>query len=135
MAVNAIARWDGSAWSALGSGMYAGYLGVLQVSALTTFANPSPALYAGGRFDAAGGVNASDIARWDGASWSSLGLGMNGPPNANHYVSALVVFDDGSGQSLVAGGLFNSAGGTPSPPAIRQMFSRLTFRSPRSMLP
>src|SRR5262249_40692548 len=34
-----------------------------------------------------------------------------------------------------ASNLSNSAGATPSPLAMRQMFSRLTLRSPRSMLP
>jgi hypothetical protein len=37
--------------------------------------------------------------------------------------------------SGTASNLSNSAGATPSPLAMRQMLSRLTFRSPRSMLP
>lgn len=34
-------------------------------------------LYAGGDFAAAGGVSASRVAKWDGASWSALGSVMN----------------------------------------------------------
>src|SRR5690606_21286078 len=47
------------------------------------------------------------IAKWNGASWSPLGVGMN------HMVRALTVFDDGSGggPALYAGGEFTSAGG------------------------
>lgn len=63
-----------------------------------------PALHAGGFFSAAGGVSASNIARWSGTAWSSLGTGVNGG------VLALAVFDSGTGPSLYAGGTFTSAG-------------------------
>jgi len=56
-----IARWDGSTWSTLGSGMNEA------VFALTVFDDGSgPALYAGGRFP--GAVDSSDsfLARWSG---------------------------------------------------------------------
>ena len=86
---NCIARWDGSAWSALGSGLNAG------VSALTTL--PNGDLVAGGRFTTAGGVGANRIARWDGSSWSALGLGTTA------QVRALTTLPNGD---LVAGGDF-----------------------------
>ena len=63
------------------------------------------ALYAGGDFNTAGGVDADKIARWDGEAWSALGGGMSGS------VSALTVFDDGAGPTLYAGGGFDTAGG------------------------
>ena len=63
-----------------------------------------PALHAGGDFTTAGGVAANRIARWDGGtSWSPLGSGTNAP------VAALLVFDDGTGPALIAGGPFSSA--------------------------
>ena len=34
-------------------------------------------LYAGGFFTTAGEVSANYIAKWDGAAWSPLGIGMN----------------------------------------------------------
>jgi hypothetical protein len=64
-----------------------------------------PALYAGGDFSNAGGVPASGIARWNGASWSTLGTGVDSS------VYSLTEFNDGSGSALVAGGPFASAGG------------------------
>ncbi len=67
-----------------------------------------PALYAGGQFASAGGVAASNIARWDGEQWSPLGSGVNGS------VSCLAVFDDGSGPALYVGGSFTMAGGVPA---------------------
>src|SRR5262245_42638031 len=69
-----------------------------------------PALYVGGSFTSAGRVVANRIAKWDGERWSALGSGMN-PGYANRTVSALAVFDDGSGPALFAGGQFTTAGG------------------------
>ncbi len=103
--VNHIAKWDGSSWSALGSGMDYN----AQVNALTVFDDGGgPALYAGGSFTSAGGVSASNIAKWDGSSWSSLDSGMDS------FVFTLAVFDDGGGSALYAGGLFTIAGGVPA---------------------
>jgi hypothetical protein len=54
-----IARWDGTAWSSLGSGMND------WVRALTVFDDGTgPALYAGGNFTTAGGGGAGRIAKW-----------------------------------------------------------------------
>ena len=73
VAANRIAKWDGSSWTALGSGMNN------DVHALAVFDDGGgPALYAGGAFTTAGGVAANRIAKWDGSSWSALGSGMTG---------------------------------------------------------
>ena len=101
VAANRIAKWDGSSWAALGSGV-----NERLVNALTVFDDGGgPALYAGGCFTTAGGVAANRIAKWDGSSWAALGSGMNG------VVNALTVFDDGGGPALYAGGNFTTAGG------------------------
>jgi hypothetical protein len=106
VSANNIAKWNGTIWSTLGSGLNG------EADALQVFDDGSgPALYAGGNFTMAGGASANDIARWDGASWSSLGSGLSGP---SHRVQALATFDDGSGPALYAGGLFFSAGGSPA---------------------
>jgi hypothetical protein len=94
LAVSNIARWNGSNWSALGSGVD----GVVRALALVGSGN----LYVGGGFTQAGGVTARHIAKWDGSNWSSLGSGMNG--------SVLAMATDGSG-NLYAGGYFTQAGG------------------------
>ena len=60
---------------------------------------------AGGQFTSAGGLAANYVARWDGATWSSLGTGTN------HHVYVLKEFDAGSGPALYTGGLFTTAGG------------------------
>jgi len=83
-------------WSPLGSG-----LGPGSVYALAVSGND---LYAGGWFRTAGGSPATNIAKWDGTSWSALGSGMN------VFVGALAV----SGSDLYAGGEFRTAGGSPA---------------------
>jgi hypothetical protein len=94
---NCVAEWNGSSWSALGSGVSVnGAVYALAVSGTN--------LFAGGYFTTAGGVSATDIAEWNGSSWSPLGLGIGGN---GYYVYALAV----SGTNLFAGGQFNTAGG------------------------
>ncbi len=95
VAANYIAKWNGSAWSALGSGMNN------QVVALAVSGSD---LYAGGKFTTVGGVSASNIAKWNGSVWSALGSGTGGN---FPYIYALAV----SGSDLYAGGLFTTAGG------------------------
>jgi hypothetical protein len=109
-----IAKWDGSSWSPLGGGMSGGL--VTGVSSLETFDDGSgagPALYAGGDFTTAGGVQVGHVAKWDGSSWSALNGGF-GTPADIPMVRALEVFDDGGGPALFAGGRFTIAGGVPA---------------------
>ncbi len=91
-----IAQWNGSSWSALGSGMN-GIVEALAVSGST--------LYAGGLFSMAGSVPANGIAQWDGSSWSPLGSGVSVAMTPGE-VNALVV----SGGTLYVGGSFATAG-------------------------
>jgi hypothetical protein len=82
------------------------------VNALTVFDDGNgAALYAGGYFPTAGGITVNGIAKWNGASWSSLGTGMAAPLGFFPHVCAFAVFDDGSGPALYAAGYFTSAGG------------------------
>lgn len=93
---NRIARWDGDAWSTLGSGLNS------TVRGMTVFNDGGgDALYVGGDFSLAGGGAANRIARWDGNTWSPVGSGMN------DRVYALTVFNG----ELYAGGRFTTAGG------------------------
>ncbi len=100
--VNGIAKWDGSCWSALGSGLTANDWLAYAVYALAVSGSN---VYAAGEFVTAGGVAATNIARWDGSSWSALGAGIG----SSYYgsVRALAV----SGSNVYAGGYFTNAGG------------------------
>ncbi|HEX2837873.1 MAG TPA: hypothetical protein VHN77_07075 [Phycisphaerales bacterium] len=101
-----IARWDGTAWYQVGLGMGGISSPVpFAVNALVVMQNGD--LVAGGHFETAGGVTASNIARWTGASWVPLGSGIHGDPASTTEVFALAVLSSGD---MVAGGQFSSAG-------------------------
>ncbi|HEX6812731.1 MAG TPA: hypothetical protein VF384_13980 [Planctomycetota bacterium] len=85
-------------WQALGSGLSS------TVFALAWM--PNGDLIAGGELSSAGGVPVSDLARWDGTAWSSIG-GVGGTGS----VQALAVMPNAD---LVAGGSFTSIGGVPA---------------------
>jgi hypothetical protein len=107
---NNIALWRSSAWQPLGSrhGLN------VAATAMAVFDDGTgPALYVGGSFTTAGAHSANYIARWDGVDWSPLGSGLSGPIFFSTMVSALCVFDDGTGKALYAGGSFSGAGGLP----------------------
>ena len=88
-----IAKWNGSSWSALGSGLNSTVIKII-------LSNGD--LYAGGTFtDAGGNASADRIAKWNGTSWSPLGSGLNGTV----YVMAA------RGTDIYAGGNFTDAGG------------------------
>lgn len=100
-AANRIAKWNGSAWSALGTGLNAG-------SGLCLALAPDGDLYVGGNsFTTAGGVSAVRIARWDGSSWHQLGQYRG----LNNTVFSIAVSKDGL--RLYAGGLFTDENGNP----------------------
>jgi len=103
-----IAKWNGTTWSALGSGL--GNCGL----ALAAFdSGTGPALYAGGVFTNAGGSVVNRIARWSGTTWSALASGI-GTGSSIHDVQSLVALDDGTGPALYVGGTFPSASGVPA---------------------
>jgi len=107
---NYIAKWDGTSWSALGSGTDAPVLTV-------TSWDPdgggaiAPQVIAGGQFSTAGGTPARFVARWDGSAWHDVGGGVNAE------VNQILTWDpDGQGPlgtQVVIVGNFTEAGGLP----------------------
>lgn len=99
--VNRIAKWNGTAWSALGNGLPSptGQLGGVRLVAAGSD------LIAVGDFTVAGGGPADRIARWNGTAWSPLGTGLNA--NGTSVVSA--------GGDILVGGTFTLAGCNSSP--------------------
>jgi hypothetical protein len=97
---NSIARWTGTVWASLGSGVHRnGSRG--EVSALTLF-NDGADVIVGGEFDTAGSTPANNIARWTGSTWQAMGAGIPGGS-----VSGLAVVDG----VLFASALFENASG------------------------
>jgi hypothetical protein len=153
---NRIARWDGSAWSSLGievtdtqdpcwcrprlagdpscddpCGPGPGSIAAMEV----LDDGAGPALYVAGSFTSIAGVGATNIARWDGATWSPLATEMVDtsdpcwcvpcsypgpcPPRScdkdcgpqRGEVGALTVLDDGTGPALYVAGRFTRIDG------------------------
>ena len=84
-----IARWNGQAWEALGSGVD----GI--VFSIALFGQD---LWAGGRFAHAGGQPAGGLARWDGTAWH--------PVSTDGEVYSIVA----NGSELYVGGRFTRIG-------------------------
>jgi hypothetical protein len=100
---NRVAKWNGSSWSALGSGIdnnnaYA--IGIV-----------NNILYVGGDFTSVNG-NASiqNIAQWNGSTWSAVGTGLG------NAVGAIATYKG----ILYAGGSFTDAGGNTTADYIAQ---------------
>ncbi len=76
---NNIASWNDTMWSPLGSGTSTGGTGKYNDGYIYSIGSYNNELYIGGQFDSAGGISSKWIARWNGAQWDSVGLGVNGP--------------------------------------------------------
>ncbi len=112
VAVNNIARLQGTVWSALGSGVGGAFSA--SVRGLCGFDDGSgPALYAAGNFTTAGGLPARNIARWRNGSWSALGDGLD------NQAWALARYPSSGPAALVVGGIFQIAGGAPAKSVAR----------------
>jgi hypothetical protein len=89
-----VARFDGTTWQSLGTG--------LAGAAYAVVAMPNGDVVAAGSFQVVGTSVMSRIARWNGTTWSPLGSGLS------DQVNTLLVMPNGD---LIAGGRFTSAGG------------------------
>jgi hypothetical protein len=97
-----VARWTGSVWQPLDTGI--GITGAQDmVHALLVSAEGVP--YAGGVFTQASGQPANRMVRWNGSQWEALGPGVGA--YENNSVLALVAFGD----VRHASGSFDQAGG------------------------
>jgi len=99
--VNNLARWNGAAWSAIGTGTNDA------VWSLRQLANGD--LVVVGAFTTASGTAANRIARWNGAAFSAYGSGMSG----NIFFGAIAIYaiTTLANGDLVAAGRFPDAGG------------------------
>lgn len=110
--ISNIAKWNGTAWEALGPPIVpGGGSGVEhEVYAMATFSHGGQTcLYAGGFAWDLMNQPTSRISRWNGSSWSLPGAVQGAA------IWGLAVHDDGTGQALFMGGDFNWAGPVFSP--------------------
>ncbi len=92
VAVNNIAKWNGTAWSTVGTGIPSCTSGK-NIPSLCVYNNE---LYAGNC--------TTGISKWNGTSWVTVGGGM---AQSGLGVYSMVVYDN----KLIVGGLFTSMGG------------------------
>ena len=91
--------WDGAVWTVVGNG-----LGVAEPRAAAVYEGE---YYVAGRIFGAGDIGVLNAARWNGASWGSVGAPAVGQ-GIHGKVYALCVYQG----DLIAGGEFERAGGT-----------------------
>ena len=119
VAAKNIARFDGTTWEPLGSGVVYTPTGLGAVNALEEFDDDGPGprppgLYVGGFFTHAGGIPANNIARWDGTTWENLGPGIPHPGGMSlSSVRSLQAGLHNGQPALFVGGFFQEAGGAP----------------------
>ncbi len=110
VAANSIATWNGSAWSALGKGLYScSICSPVQAGDVRTLALSGSTLYAGGIFQDAGTLaadNVNNVASWNmtTSTWSALGSGVAAGFQGGVFALAM------DGGNLIAGGDFTKAG-------------------------
>jgi hypothetical protein len=102
--LNNIARFDGTDWLPLGTGLSGGMFGG-KVICMAVYQNE---LYVGGSFVNAGGQSSKFIAKWDGTNWSDVGGSMTGA--GYNGVEDMVVHDN----KLFIVGDFDEMGGVAS---------------------
>ncbi len=105
-----IARWRTLAWSSVAGGVtFAGPAGGIVYSLNVYDDGGGEQLVVGGHFNAAGGVPASNLARWSGTAWSAqFGTSAAGTDREVFAVGALGA---GPGAELLVGGAFLEIGG------------------------
>jgi hypothetical protein len=75
VSANNIAKWDGTNWSALGTGIHSDKYGIGPVVNAIEVMNGD--VYVGGSFTGAGSTSARHIARWDGIQWYEINQTFN----------------------------------------------------------
>ncbi len=102
--INRIARWNGTVWSAVGSGPTNGVNGYVNAIAVD-----GDSIYIGGGFSIAGSVQTFHVAYWNGTEWKGTGFGVGGVSGAK--VNAVVKH----GRHIYVGGYFSVAGDMDDP--------------------
>lgn len=126
---SSICRWNGTSWDDLGGGLggvrwpfassaqgppvYANFVRALET---VPRSGGGADLIVAGIFNSAGGMPVRRIARWDGAAWNAMGLGL-GPASSDIFQSPLALAhmpNMQGGWDVFAAGLFTTADGLPA---------------------
>ncbi|MBV6461620.1 MAG: hypothetical protein HJHJAOHD_01750 [Flavobacteriales bacterium] len=103
---NCLARWDGSDWQPLGTGLKNEYGGPAAGVSLKVLNNE---LYVCGiGFDSCAGVPANGIAKYNGISWSAVHNIPRFKANQSNYIYDMEIYN---GDIYVSGNFYDSIGG------------------------
>ena len=105
-----VARWNGSAWSAVGASTDGSDGWFPKTAFIYALAAKGSQVVAAGSFQNANGIAAADmVANFDGKKWGPMGSdgAGNGPISGNGLAVAIV------GPDIFVGGNFTAAGGNP----------------------
>ncbi len=114
IAANRVAKWNGSAWSTLGTSTQNGAGATVNAIAVLS----STEIYIGGAFttvadSTSASISANRIAKWNGSAWSWLGSAtQNGTSNTVNAIAAL------SSSAVAVGGIFVTAADSTSSPVM-----------------
>jgi hypothetical protein len=107
VSVRNVALWDGANWIGVGGGV-TGSRGAYPY-VLSLLGNGKDIFLAGGDILQVGGIDATNIAKWDGARWSALGGGVSRGLNDSSAHSMA-----STGSEIIVGGFFDTAGANRS---------------------
>ncbi|MFO0859450.1 MAG: hypothetical protein U0570_02755 [Phycisphaerales bacterium] len=115
--MRAVAQWNGQAWEAMGNGLTSGNGTVGRGSALTSL--PNGDILVAGKFDFAGGVEATNIARWNGLKWVGMNSAILGQFSQGGFAvgvmangDVVAVLDNGNCRVMrLSNGTWSSVGG------------------------
>jgi hypothetical protein len=115
VAVSGLAKWNGTQWADVGGGVSGiGDDDESTGATVVSLAVGADGLYIGGQFTVAGTVSATNIVRWDGTNWHTLGGGWPG------LLSAIAVRD----RHVFVGGAVNDENGETADGILRWDGSR-----------
>lgn len=97
-----LACWKNGEWRPLFEGSYEGISGAGNL--IFAFHEHAGSIYAGGSFRGANSRLISNLARWDGSNWNSVGGGIGGPR------SMVLAMTDADSDLIVAGSFTNAGG-------------------------
>lgn len=102
-----VARWDGSKWEALGSGITVTAedftTTILEVRSLAFVGTD---LYATGVFHQAGAVATHNLARWDGSQWNAVPIGFGGRDGIGGELNPSDFGSTGNSMAVVGNALY-----------------------------
>lgn len=106
--VSKIARWNGTAWTPVGTGLAGAAESTFGYSMTVVPSGALRGLYVSGRFGTAGGVASPGVARWTGEDWLAV---PGAAPDETTFIREVGYLHDEFGPAIVAGRDYDAQAG------------------------